>query len=89
MVIRFGDLSLLQGDWPILGDHGVWDRSAWSTPDFVRVDPLSNKAWRVRYDDDDPNVVVREDPLAETPTSLQRDGLFGAGAVEIALDRRL
>lgn len=88
LVVRFGDLSLVQGDWRILGDAGPWDRSQWPTPDFLREDPLSGQAWRVRYDDDYPNIVVDE-TLVSPKTALGRDGLFGAGAVEIALDRKL
>jgi len=87
LVVRFGDLSLIQGEWPIVGDTRL-DRSSWTVPDFARTDPLSGRSWRVRYDDRDPNVVVSEDPIVTEP-ALPRDGLYGAGAVEAALDRKL
>jgi hypothetical protein len=60
---RFGDLGLINGEWPILGMLANWNRSEWSIPDFIRRDPISKKgAWRVRYSDSDPNQIEAEYP---------------------------
>ena len=51
---RFGDLGLINGDWPVIGKVANWDRTSWPMPDFVRREPISGKAWLVRYSDADP-----------------------------------
>lgn len=89
LIVQFGDLALINGEWPILGIASSWDRRSWRSPDFIRTDPLSGRAWRVSYDDRDPNVVVSEEPIAAADPALSRNGLFGAGAVESVLDRKL
>jgi Immunity protein 26 len=38
--IRFGDLGLINGAWPILGRIPNWNRAKWPMPEFVRRDPL-------------------------------------------------
>jgi hypothetical protein len=88
LVARFGDLGLIRGEWPILGRLDSWDRGHWPAPKFARTEEVSGRVWEVEYADDDPNRVVAERPLAE-PGGRPRDQLFGAGAVEIALGRRL
>lgn len=83
VVKRFADLGLLEGDWPILGRLPDWDRWVWPIPDFGRVEPVTGRAWRVRYPDDDPSGRPSEEPIsAEECERLPRDGLAGAGAVE-------
>jgi hypothetical protein len=89
LVVHFGDLSLIDRNWPILGQAPSWDRRRWKSPDFVRTDPLSGRAWLVHYDDRDPSVVVSEKPIVKPDPTLSRNGLFGAGAVESVLDRKL
>lgn len=86
LVAIFGDLSLQQEEWPILGQR-EWDRNQWPMPAFGRVDALPGKlAWCVTYADDDPNTVVRESGCTpEQAEQLWPDGLFGAGAIEIKL----
>ena len=86
--VRFGDLGLLKGEWPIVGTVPHWDRSMWSMPDFVRRSDLSKRAWLVRYSDDDPNRVEAEHPT-EFDSKLGRDSLYGYGAVEIVLTKLL
>src|SRR2546427_613319 len=41
--LRFGDLGLINGEWPIRGRVPGWDRSRWPMPHFVRKDPLGRK----------------------------------------------
>ena len=57
---------------------------------FGRHERLSGRSFRVVYADDDPNPVVHEE-LADSDDlgALPKDGLPGAGAVEIALTNLL
>lgn len=87
-VLIFGDLSLRNGEWPVIGEIPEWRREEWPMPDFVRRDDISKKAWRVRYSDDDVCEVISEQPEPFDST-LERDSLFGAGAVELLLTRLL
>lgn len=86
--VRVGDLSLLRGDWPIIGQTASWKRSEWPMPPFVRRDPLSRKAWRVYYSDTNPGARDREEP-EQYKSALEDDGLFGSGAAELMLTRLL
>lgn len=87
---NFGDLSLLEGKWPIIGKLPDWERSEWPVPLFVRHDSLSGNAWVVEYDDDDPDQIISEMPVNfEDVRDLPRAGSAGAGAVEIVLTKLL
>ena len=86
LVCRCGDLGLREGTWPILGAGQRMPAKTWPMPTFVRVNPLSGRSYKVRYSDDDLQCVTAEEPVSLDEThSMPRDGLFGAGAVEIAL----
>ena len=88
--IRFGDLGLIDGRWVIIGKVPNWDRADWPIPDFVRRDPISRKAWLVRYSDVDPLRSASE--LLSDYDDLQgldSDGLFGAGAAETKISKLL
>ena len=87
-VIRVGDLGLICGEWPIIGQAASWKRSDWPMPVFVRRSPLSRKAWRVYHSDSDPNLIDREEPEPYEST-LEDDGVFGAGAAELVLTKAL
>jgi hypothetical protein len=90
MVEMFGDLGLIRGEWPLLGRVNGWDRSAWPTPEFGRFEELTGRAFKVIYDDDNPNRVVREEQVDPNELAgLPKDGLSGAGAVERMLTRML
>jgi hypothetical protein len=39
-VVRAGDLGLIEGSWPIIGDAPVWEREKWPMPAFVRRDEI-------------------------------------------------
>jgi hypothetical protein len=86
-ILRIGDLELIRGNWPILGNLPRWCRSDWIMPQFIRKDELSRKAWSVQYSDSDANLVERETPIAYD-TNLERDAVLGAGAVEIVLSKQ-
>ena len=89
-VNRFGDLGLLNGEWPILGRLAEWDRTKWPTPLFVRYSPITDKPRvLVEYSDDDPSVELAERSIAGTVERLPEDGLAGHGAMEIRLSKLL
>lgn len=87
-VLRFSDLSLRSGDWPVIGVLHNWTRTDWPVPNFVRRDELSKRAWRVTYADDNICHVIDESP-ERFDSGLERDAAFGAGAVELLLGRLL
>jgi len=84
---RFGDLGLLNGSWPILGETGQWDRAAWPLPAFVRTDDdddESSAAYITVFSDSlDPVSCKRCDP--KLAKKYPEDALSGCGAVEIRL----
>jgi hypothetical protein len=90
LVERFGDLGIVDGTWPLVGHVDGWDRSAWPTPAFGRSEELTGRAFKVTYDDVDPNVLLEETPIDLSElASMPKDGLSGAGAVERVLTRLL
>jgi hypothetical protein len=87
--IMFGDLGLINGEWPILGTLPNWNRSEWPMPDFVRRDPLGRlRPILVRYSDIDPMRIEEEYPI-DDDSGLETDVLSGYGAVEIKLTKLL
>ena len=88
LCVRFGDLGLINGTWKICGSCAFWDREKCPMPDFVRRDDLSQRAWLVRYSDEDPSAVLSEHPT-DFDSKLSSDALLGYGAVEIALTKAL
>jgi hypothetical protein len=85
----FGDLSLRDRTWPLLGQLTSWRREIWTIPRFSRTEPLSGRAWIVVYGDD-PRTRLREEPCSlEVASKLRPDGLSGSGAVEIQLTELL
>lgn len=88
MVRMFGDLKLVNGDWPVLGGSHEWRREDWPMPVFARREPIGGRAWRVEYPDDNPNAVPRETSIsAEEASRYPEDALLGAGVVETLLTR--
>jgi len=87
--LRVGDLALLKGDWPVLGDALNWAREYWPTPTFVRRDDLSKRVWRVYYDDAAPSGLEREELASNEISAFESAGLYGCGAVAILLAKLL
>ena len=86
LVGRFGYLGLKHGTWPVIGRLEDWDRTEWPMPVFVRYEELTGRSLSVFYDDGDPARVVREDQVAPgLDEQGPKDGLMGAGYVEIVL----
>ena len=88
-VVRFGDISLLRGEWPIVYRPAKWNREDWPMPSFVRTELPDSRAWRVVYHDNDPNRVMSESRLESDPAVFERDAVFGAGAIELLLTKLL
>ena len=60
LAAMFGHLGLKGGDWPVLGRLEGWDRREWPMPVFVRYEELTGRSFKVFYNDDEPNKVIRE-----------------------------
>jgi hypothetical protein len=89
LALFFGDLGLVKGLWPIVGQVYDWDRARWPLRDVVRRDPLGKLTpMLVRYDDSDPGKVLSETPIA-IDNDLLDDGLAGHGYVEARLSKLL
>jgi hypothetical protein len=87
--LRFGDLGLFKGLWPIVGKLPSWDPAKWPMPDAVRRDPLGRiKPILIRYDDHDPSKISSE-VLLEHDNGLPAEGLAGYGYVEAKLTKLL
>jgi hypothetical protein len=90
LVRRFGDLGLIEGSWPVIGRTAEWDRSLWPIPRFGRFEGLTNRAFEVIYEDNDPSMAIREILTGKDKIfSLPVDRLSGSGAIEIVLTHRL
>src|SRR5258708_35037802 len=52
LIKRFGDLALIRGQWPLIGQSEHWSRVDWPLVTFGRMNALhkeDGKAWRVEY----------------------------------------
>jgi hypothetical protein len=80
----FGDLDLLNREWPALGHLPDWNRERWPMPDFVSKDAVSDRFYTRTYDEND-FLVFRSERRAtpEEVATLPKDGLCGSGAVVI------
>ena len=86
---RFGDLSLIDNTWINLGSYKHFENNKFTPPLFIRRDPLSKKAWEVRYSNQDITKIESEIPTDFNRHDLETDGLSGSGAVEIMLGKLL
>ena len=87
--LRFGDLGLHNGLWPVIGRLPDWNPAKWPMSNAVRRDPFGiRKPILVRYDDNDPSKVLSEEIL-ENDIDLPNDGLAGYGYVETKLRKML
>lgn len=89
--LRMGDLGLVNGVWPVIGELPEWHRDAWGMPAFVRRDKLSTRAKRIIYSDSDPSLdgIEREESVPYDITGLEEDALYGYGSVELKLTKLL
>jgi hypothetical protein len=89
LIAQFGDLSLLDGSWPILGRDEDWDRGKWPVPAFARIDEYAGKAWRVEYAEDDLSWIRDIATTPEQVRHLPNDAAYGDEAVAIELEMLL
>lgn len=85
---HFGDLGLLEGLWPVIGQDPEWDRSHWPLPRFYRQSIISGQTWRVEYDDQ----LTRLREIAIEPGAVKglvHDGMAGEEYVRIRLTMAL
>jgi Immunity protein 26 len=87
LICRFGETGLESGDWAQIGLDASFERGDWAVAGFGKTHPLTDQTFRVVYDDDNPAVFVREEPVAaDAAARLPADGLLGAEAVAAVLD---
>lgn len=89
LVCIVGDLGLINGSWPIIGESAHWVREAWPVPAFTSRDDLTKTAWRVRYSDEDPAIELSRERIGYEPGLPDTDGSYGAGAAEKLLSHLL
>ena len=87
LVLRFGGLGLVNGEWPIIGNSDLWNRADWPIPVFIRREPITLRNWLVYYSDTDPRHRVKEVREPNDRPDLREDSLAGYGAVEALLER--
>lgn len=87
--LRTGDLGLINGGWPILGQAQFWDRQAWPMPPFIRRAELLRRAWRAMYSDADPSKLEREESVPYDTPGMESDSLYGYGATELLMTKLL
>lgn len=86
LVGKFGHLGLRNGTWPHMGRLPHWNRVEWPMPPLIRYEELSGRSFKVYYDDNDPNRLLREDQIPPgVAEQAPKDGLMGAGFVETRL----
>jgi hypothetical protein len=86
-ITQFGDLGLVRGEWPILGQVPGWDRETWAPPRAYSHQDAISKRWYLRFYEPwnlyDHQVPTTEKEAAQYP----QDGLSGGGAVVGYLSR--
>lgn len=90
MKMRVGDLGLIRGEWKVIGRSPDWDRSQWPMPQFVQVEPITNRIWLLTYADDDPNRLVSRKLINEREAAgYDADSVYGYKAAEKVLSKVL
>ncbi|MGK5741603.1 Imm26 family immunity protein [Micromonospora sp. URMC 103] len=75
-VARFGDIPLVNEEWPLLGSLPGWSRSEWPSTAFYRGG-IRSRGYVVVYDDRDPNKVIGERLSEPGEENLPSDDLHG------------
>ncbi len=85
--LQFGDLDLLNGDWPVLGSLSGWDRQQWPMPNFAHRDALSGRPYIRTFDENSMKFLTERTAQEEEIVGLPESASFGAGAVMRRLSR--
>lgn len=88
---RFGDLGLLNGEWPILGCLTEWSRANWELPLFKSQSGIPNEVTLTAFDDDTlkPKLITSVNEATIGNLNVVKDSMMGYGFVEIKLTRML
>ncbi len=84
IVGKFGDLELIRGNWPTIGEIKPWDRSRWPMLPLARIDESTSRAWLSTYDDNFECIEERKIAAKEVDR-YPYDRMMGTGSVEIRL----
>lgn len=86
LVARLGDLRLVRGEWPVLGQND-WNRESWPMPVLVSRNILSGKTLGRVYSDTDPSELISESVIpSQEADGLWSDGVFGADLIVTRLE---
>ena len=80
---QFGDLSLYNHEWPIVGHINDFKPQEWPSPKFFRESMLQ----LVTYSNDDPRKEIKVERYIPSSKNYESDSLWGAGAVEIMMTK--
>jgi len=89
MIIGFGDLGFLTGEWLVLDTLPNWDREKWLMPPLIRVDEHAGKAFLSTYDDRTFKCLREEKVPLSLVNQYPPDGSYGYVAVERCLTKLL
>jgi len=89
LICLFGALGIKNNEWNILGDMPLWQRDEWKVPIFKQQDPLIPEQYYSVIYQDDLKGYERERASKEEVQQYYSYGIFGYGAVEIALSKVL
>jgi hypothetical protein len=91
--LLFSHLGLRDGEWPVLGQAGTWDRAAWPLLEFERrIDwpGQEDRLYVVRRDEENLNQTVDELRVDLSETGKRpSDSLHGSKAVLVHLQQEL
>jgi hypothetical protein len=85
LVGKFGDLGLVNGAWPLLGESHCWREEEWRMPPMVRINTGEGTAFLSVYDEDSFECVSEKPCDPGLVDQYPYDRTMGYGAVEIRL----
>ncbi len=93
LITQFGDLGILNGNWPIIQSTRPFSKEEWPIPKFGKnISLLPEKGFIREYGEDQSGelVLIRESVVdVHEINGLPKDGSLGGGAVEIRLTQLL
>jgi hypothetical protein len=88
LICLFGILGINNNEWKILGDMPLWKRDEWIVPIFKQQDILNPEQYYSIIYQDDLKEYERKKASKEEVQKYYSYGIFGYGAVEIALSEK-